>query len=124
MVVFRSREHRECAPHESQWLNVSGSTQPIAIERLHALLPNDWMPTPLQTFLKDHQVTGTMELQRGSLNGPLDGNGSREGKGAVVLNRGQYLPAPGQPLMTNVGATVTFAPSVIQILRSAEPIIR
>ena len=102
--------------HDSPWLNVSGSTQPIAIERFQELLPDDWIPPQLQTFLQDHQVTGTMELQRGSLNGPLDGNGSWEGKGVVALNGGQYLPAPpGQPLITNVGATVTFAPSVVQI---------
>ena len=101
--------------HESPWLNVSGSTQPIAIERLLELLPDDWMPTQLQTFLKDHQVAGTMELQKGYLDGPLDGNGSWEAKGAVALKGGQYLPAPGQPLITNVAATITVAPSVIQI---------
>ncbi|MFZ1744836.1 MAG: AsmA family protein, partial [Nitrospirales bacterium] len=90
--------------HESPWLNVSGSTQPIAIERLLELLPDDWIPTQIRTFLKDHHVTGTMELQRGSFNGPLDGNGIWEAKGVIALNEGQYLPAMGQPLITNVGA--------------------
>ncbi|MDH5563712.1 MAG: DUF3971 domain-containing protein, partial [Nitrospirota bacterium] len=101
--------------HESPWLNISGSTQPIAIERLLALVPQDWVPAQFRSFLKDHQVAGTMELQKGSLDGPLDGNGSWEAKGAVALQGGQYLPAPGQPLITNIGATVTFAPSIIQI---------
>jgi AsmA-like C-terminal region len=101
--------------HESQWLNVSGSTQPIALERLLELLPDDWIPTQIRTFLKDHHVTGTMELQQGSFNGPLDGNGIWEAKDVITLNEGQYLPAMGQPLITNVGAAVLFAPSVIQI---------
>ncbi|MDH3503950.1 MAG: hypothetical protein OEM58_05400, partial [Nitrospirota bacterium] len=101
--------------HESPWLKVSGSTQPVAIERLPDLIPDDWTPPQLRPFLKDHQVAGTIELQRGSLGGPLDGNGSWEANGAVGLKGGQYLPAPGQPLITNVSATVTFAPSVVQI---------
>jgi AsmA-like C-terminal region/Protein of unknown function len=101
--------------HESPWLKVSGSTQPIAIERLPDLIPDDWLPTEFPTFLRDHQIAGTIALQRGLIGGPLDGNGSWEAKGAVALNGGQYLPAMGQPLMTNLGATVTFAPSVIQI---------
>lgn len=101
--------------HDSPWLKVSGSTQPIAIERLPDLIPDDWMPTDFQTFLREHQIAGRMALQGGSIGGPLDGNGSWEAKGTVALEEGQYLPAPGQPLITNVGATVTFAPSVIQI---------
>jgi len=101
--------------HESPWLNVSGSAQPIAIERLLELLPDDWMPTPFQMYLREHQVAGTLELQSVTLGGPLDGNGAWEAKGAVALKGGQYLPASGQPLITNVGATVNFSPSVVQI---------
>ncbi|HBP89440.1 MAG TPA: AsmA-like C-terminal domain-containing protein [Nitrospirales bacterium] len=101
--------------HESPWLKVSGSTQPIAIERLPDLIPDDWIPTQIRNGLTDHQVAGRIELQRGFLSGPLDGNGPWEGNGAVALQGGQYLPAPGQPLVTNVAATVTYAPRVVQI---------
>lgn len=101
--------------HESPWLNVSGSTQPIAIKRIPDLLPDDWIPTEFQTFLKDHQITGTIELQNGSLSGPLDGNGSWEIHGEVGLEEGQFLPSPGQPLITNVSGSVRYAPSLIQI---------
>ncbi|MEO6203009.1 MAG: AsmA-like C-terminal domain-containing protein [Nitrospirales bacterium] len=101
--------------HELPWLKVSGSTQPIAIERLPDLVPDDWVPTEFDTFLRDHQIAGMMALQRGSIGGPLDGKGSWEAQGTIGLEGGQYLPAPGQPLMTKVGATVTFAPSALQI---------
>ncbi len=101
--------------YDSPWLNVSGSTQPIAIKRLPDLFPDDWIPTEFQTFLKDHQVTGRMELQRGSLSGPLEGKGSWEAQGVLVLEEGQFLPSPGQPLITNVSASVTYAPSLVQI---------
>jgi hypothetical protein len=101
--------------HKSPWLNVSGSTQPIAIERLPDLVPQDWIPTEFQTFLRDHQVSGRMALQRGSLSGPLDGKGSWEAQGTVVLEEGQFLPTLGQPLITNVSASVTYAPSLVQI---------
>lgn len=101
--------------HKSPWLKVSGSTQPIAIERLPDLIPDDWLPTEFHTFLRDHQIAGTMVLQRGSIGGPLDGNGSWEAQGTIDLEGGEYLPAPGQPLITKVGATVIFAPSVVQI---------
>ncbi|MDH3770098.1 MAG: DUF3971 domain-containing protein, partial [Nitrospirota bacterium] len=101
--------------HKSPWLNVSGSTLPIAIERLPGLLPDDWIPTELQTFLREHQVAGSIELQRGSLQGPLDGKGSWKATGTVGLERGQFLPAPGQPLITNISGSVTYAPSLVQI---------
>ena len=68
-----------------------------------------------QTFLREHQVAGTMELQRGSLGGPLDGNGVWEAHGSVTLEGGQFLPSPGQPLITNVSGSVTYAPSLVQI---------
>ncbi|TFG66254.1 MAG: hypothetical protein E4H32_00205, partial [Nitrospirales bacterium] len=101
--------------HESPGLQVSGSTQPIAIERLPDLVPQDWIPADILTFFRDHQVAGNIELQRGSFGGPLDGKGSWEAKGSVGLEGGQYLPAPGQPLITNVSGSVTFAPSFVQI---------
>ena len=100
--------------HESPGLQVSGSTQPVAIERILDLVPHDWMPPKFQSFLKDHQVVGKIELQKGSFGGPLDGKGSWEAQGVVGLEGGQFLPTVGQPLVTNVSGSVTFTPSSIQ----------
>lgn len=100
--------------HNSPWLNVSVSTHAVAIERLPDLVPDDWIPTAVQTFLRDHQVAGTMELQSGVFRGPLDGQGSWEANGVLILKDGQILPSPDQPFLTGVSGSVTFSPSTIQ----------
>ncbi|MGD9849947.1 MAG: AsmA-like C-terminal domain-containing protein [Nitrospirales bacterium] len=104
--------------HESPRMQVSGAAKPIAIQHVPALLPDDWLPAPLLTFLQEHKVTGTLELLKGAFDGPLDGNGSWDATGEVGLEAGQFLPASDQPLITNVSATVTFAPSVIKVFHA------
>jgi len=111
---FAGQGHIVNVLHESPGLRVSGSTQPVAIERLPVLVPHDWMPPEFQSFLKDHQVAGNIELQKGSFGGPLDGNGSWDTQGIISLEGGQFLPAVGQPLLTNISGTVAFSPSSIQ----------
>ncbi|MGE0474691.1 MAG: AsmA family protein, partial [Nitrospirales bacterium] len=100
---------------ESPRLEISGTTQPIAIRKVPVLLPDDWFPEPFLAFLDEHHVAGTMELLEGTLSGPLDGNGSWDVNGALGLKGGQFLPAPGQPLITNVAGIVTYGSSAIQI---------
>lgn len=101
--------------HESPWLKVSGATQPIGIDKLPDLLPDDWMPVQFPAFLREHQIAGKVHLLRGTFSGPLDGKGSWEVTGELGLENGHFLPAPGQPLITNVAATVTYAPSLVQV---------
>ncbi|MCA9468753.1 MAG: AsmA-like C-terminal domain-containing protein [Nitrospira sp.] len=99
---------------ESPWLQVSGSAQPLAIGRLPTLLPHAWIPSQFWTFLNDHQVAGTVELHSGSLDGPLNGNGEWHTQGILDVQGGQFLPTQGQPLITNVSASLAFTPASLE----------
>ena len=98
-------------------LDLSGSSSHIAIERLSSLLPSEWIPEDVQIVLRDHHIVGTVELQRGTFHIPLNDhdNDVPEAQGIVRVEGGQFLPALGQPLLTNISGTVTFAPSTIQV---------
>ena len=98
----------------SSRLDLSGSTTPLAIEQLSSLLPSEWIPDDIQTFLSDHHVVGTVELQRGTFHIPLNDKEVAEAQGIIRVENGQFLPAVGQPLLSTISGTVTFSPSTIQ----------
>ncbi len=103
--------------HEFPRLHFSGSSSPLAIERLSSLLPSEWIPEDVQKILRDHQIVGTAELQQGTFHIPLNDHDHdvTETQGIVRVTGGQFLPALGQPLLTNVSGTVAFSPSNLQV---------
>ena len=100
--------------YESTRLHISGSSSPLVIKRLSSLFPPDWIPEGVRTILSDHQVVGSLALERGSFHIPLSENDSWDAEGILRVKDGQFLPSPGQPLLTDVSGLVTFSPSHLQ----------
>ncbi len=86
----------------------------MALERLSSLLPHDWIPADVQTVLREHQVVGTLELERGSFHIPFYENAGLEAEGVIRVADGQFLPGPEQPRLTNVSGSMAFTPSTLQ----------
>ncbi len=99
---------------ETPELTFSGTSTPLALEQLPTLLPHDWVPVEVQTFIQDHQVVGSLALEHGSFQVSLNEKTDWEAKGIVRVKDGQFLPRPGQPLLTGVSGSVTFSPSTLQ----------
>ncbi len=99
---------------DSTRLNISGSSSPVALERLSSLLPHDWIPADVQTVLLEHQVVGTLELERGSFHIPFNKNAASDAEGIIRVKGGQFLPGPDQPLLTGISGSIAFSPSTLQ----------
>ncbi len=99
---------------DSTRLDISGSSSPVALERLSSLLPHDWISADVQTVLREHQVIGTLELEQGSFHIPFHENAELEAEGLIRVAGGQFLPAPDQPLFTDVSGSVSFSPSALK----------
>ncbi len=99
---------------DSTHLNISGSSSPLALKRLSNLLPYNWIPADVHTVLREHQVTGTVELERGSFHIPFHEEAVLEAEGLIRIAGGQFLPAPDQPPLTDVSGSVSFSPSALK----------
>ena len=69
---------------------------------------------PASIYLRDHQVVGSLTLEHGSFQVLLNEKTDWEVEGKLLVKGGQFLPSPGQPLLTGVSGSVTFSPSTLQ----------
>ncbi len=111
---FVGEGHLVDAFHEFPRMDISGSSSAVALEQLPRLLPHEWVPTELQTILREHKVIGNVELKRGSLQIPFNDLEKWNAEGIIQVKEGQFLPSPAQPLLTDISGFINFSPSALQ----------